>query len=103
MLVFKDITARHSGKYTCFARNSAAKVNYTAEMLVRGICTIEYLFLCFLLFFFLLSVWYLWLEAIYFHAFKRNFLHVFLADIVCLADRSDVQLTFSWALFIVRK
>lgn len=38
LLVFKDISARHSGKYTCFARNSAAKANYTAEMLVRGMC-----------------------------------------------------------------
>lgn len=36
LLVFKDITARHSGKYTCFAANSASKVNYTAELLVRG-------------------------------------------------------------------
>uniref|UniRef100_A0A336KKP0 CSON012059 protein n=1 Tax=Culicoides sonorensis TaxID=179676 RepID=A0A336KKP0_CULSO len=34
-LVFKDITSRHSGKYTCFATNSAAKVNYTAELLVK--------------------------------------------------------------------
>lgn len=36
LLVFKDITARHSGKYTCYAANSASKVNYTAELLVRG-------------------------------------------------------------------
>lgn len=36
MLVFKDITAHHSGKYTCFASNSAAKVNFTAELLVKG-------------------------------------------------------------------
>lgn len=36
LLVFKDITARHSGKYTCFAANSAAKVNYTAELFVKG-------------------------------------------------------------------
>lgn len=35
-LVFKDITSRHSGKYTCFAGNSAAKVNYTTELLVKG-------------------------------------------------------------------
>lgn len=35
-LIFKDITSRHSGKYTCFATNSAAKVNYTAELLVKG-------------------------------------------------------------------
>lgn len=36
LLVFKDITARHSGKYTCFATNSAAKVNFTAELFVKG-------------------------------------------------------------------
>jgi Down syndrome cell adhesion molecule len=36
LLVFKDITARHSGKYTCFASNTAAKVNFTAELFVKG-------------------------------------------------------------------
>lgn len=36
VLVFKDITAKHSGQYTCFATNSAAKVNFTADLLVRG-------------------------------------------------------------------
>lgn len=36
LLVFKDITARHSGKYTCYATNSAAKINYTAELFVKG-------------------------------------------------------------------
>ncbi|KAH8356359.1 hypothetical protein KR084_005979 [Drosophila pseudotakahashii] len=35
LLVFKDISARHSGKYTCYASNAAAKVNYTAELQVR--------------------------------------------------------------------
>uniref|UniRef100_A0A1B0CZL2 Ig-like domain-containing protein n=1 Tax=Phlebotomus papatasi TaxID=29031 RepID=A0A1B0CZL2_PHLPP len=35
ILVFKDLTDRHSGRYTCFATNSAAKVNYTAELNVR--------------------------------------------------------------------
>ncbi|KAH8340543.1 hypothetical protein KR059_000756, partial [Drosophila kikkawai] len=35
LLVFKDITARHSGKYTCYASNAAAKVNFTAELQVR--------------------------------------------------------------------
>lgn len=35
LLVFKDITARHSGQYTCYATNAAAKVNYTSELLVR--------------------------------------------------------------------
>ncbi|XP_059217414.1 cell adhesion molecule Dscam2 [Stomoxys calcitrans] len=35
LLVFKDISAKHSGKYTCYATNAAAKVNYTAELQVR--------------------------------------------------------------------
>ncbi|XP_022215231.2 Down syndrome cell adhesion molecule-like protein Dscam2 isoform X3 [Drosophila obscura] len=35
LLVFKDISAKHSGKYTCYAGNAAAKVNYTAELQVR--------------------------------------------------------------------
>lgn len=35
LLVFKEITSRHSGKYSCFATNSAAKVNFTAELLVK--------------------------------------------------------------------
>lgn len=36
LLVFKDISAKHSGKYTCYASNVAAKVNFTAELQVRG-------------------------------------------------------------------
>lgn len=36
MLVFKDISAKHSGRYTCYASNSAATVNYTSELLVKG-------------------------------------------------------------------
>lgn len=46
LLVFKDITARHSGRYTCYATNSAAKVNYTAELFVKGwhlLCVINLL------------------------------------------------------------
>ncbi|KAL5284148.1 hypothetical protein ACFFRR_006432 [Megaselia abdita] len=35
LLVFKDINSRHSGRYTCFASNAAAKVNYTADLQVR--------------------------------------------------------------------
>ncbi|CAG9136240.1 unnamed protein product [Plutella xylostella] len=34
-LVFKEVTAQHSGSYTCVASNSAAKVNYTAELVVK--------------------------------------------------------------------
>ncbi|CAG9581989.1 unnamed protein product, partial [Danaus chrysippus] len=34
-LVFKEVSARHSGLYTCVASNSAAKVNYTAELVVK--------------------------------------------------------------------
>lgn len=36
LLVFKDISAKHSGRYTCYASNSAATVNYTSELLVKG-------------------------------------------------------------------
>lgn len=36
MLVFKDISSKHSGKYTCYASNSAATVNHTSELLVKG-------------------------------------------------------------------
>ncbi|XP_051862940.1 cell adhesion molecule Dscam2 isoform X2 [Drosophila albomicans] len=35
LLVLKDISVRHSGKYTCLASNAAAKVNFTAELQVR--------------------------------------------------------------------
>lgn len=35
-LVFKEVSAHHSGMYTCVASNSAAKVNYTAELVVKG-------------------------------------------------------------------
>lgn len=35
-LVFKDVSSRHSGLYTCVASNSAAKVNFTAELIVKG-------------------------------------------------------------------
>ncbi|KOX68634.1 Down syndrome cell adhesion molecule-like protein Dscam2 [Melipona quadrifasciata] len=35
LLVFKELSSRHSGKYTCVATNSAAKVNHTAELLVK--------------------------------------------------------------------
>ncbi|XP_034948275.1 Down syndrome cell adhesion molecule-like protein Dscam2 isoform X1 [Chelonus insularis] len=35
LLVFKELTSKHSGKYTCVATNSAAKVNHTTELLVK--------------------------------------------------------------------
>jgi Down syndrome cell adhesion molecule len=35
LLVFKDITSKHSGRYTCFAMNTAAKVNSSADLLVK--------------------------------------------------------------------
>ncbi|XP_058830387.1 cell adhesion molecule Dscam2 isoform X2 [Topomyia yanbarensis] len=35
LLILKDISAQHSGTYTCFALNAAAQVNYTAELLVQ--------------------------------------------------------------------
>lgn len=36
ILVFKRVTAQHSGQYTCVASNSAATVNHTAQLLVKG-------------------------------------------------------------------
>lgn len=36
MLVFKDISSKHNGRYTCFASNTAATMNFTSELLVRG-------------------------------------------------------------------
>lgn len=35
-LVFNQVTSRHSGSYTCVASNTAASVNYTAQLLVKG-------------------------------------------------------------------
>ncbi|XP_015187903.1 PREDICTED: Down syndrome cell adhesion molecule-like protein Dscam2 isoform X4 [Polistes dominula] len=35
LLVFKELSSRHSGKYTCVATNSADKANHTAELLVK--------------------------------------------------------------------
>ncbi|XP_044594739.1 Down syndrome cell adhesion molecule-like protein Dscam2 [Cotesia glomerata] len=35
LLVFKELTSKHSGKYTCVATNNAAKVNHTTELLVK--------------------------------------------------------------------
>jgi Down syndrome cell adhesion protein len=34
-LVFKEVSSRHSGNYTCIATNKAAKVNETTELLVK--------------------------------------------------------------------
>ncbi|XP_053686439.1 cell adhesion molecule Dscam2 [Sabethes cyaneus] len=35
LLILKNITAKHRGRYTCFALNAAAEVNHTAELLVQ--------------------------------------------------------------------
>ncbi|XP_044742030.1 Down syndrome cell adhesion molecule-like protein Dscam2 [Chrysoperla carnea] len=35
ILIFKTVNAKHSGDYTCIARNNAAKVNYTATLMVK--------------------------------------------------------------------
>ncbi|XP_068085516.1 cell adhesion molecule Dscam2 [Anabrus simplex] len=35
MLVFNKVTSHHSGAYTCVAKNNAASVNYTAQLLVK--------------------------------------------------------------------
>lgn len=34
-LIFKEVSSRHSGRYTCIATNKAARVNETAELLVK--------------------------------------------------------------------
>lgn len=34
-LVFNEVSSRHSGRYTCVATNNAAKVNESAELLVK--------------------------------------------------------------------
>lgn len=36
LLMFDELTARHSGDYTCRVTNRAAAVNYTAPLAVRG-------------------------------------------------------------------
>lgn len=36
MLIFKEVSSRHSGAYTCVANNAAAKANYTAHLMVKG-------------------------------------------------------------------
>lgn len=35
-LIFSDVSSRHSGDYTCVASNMAAKVNHTAQLMVKG-------------------------------------------------------------------
>lgn len=36
MLIFKEVSSKHSGAYTCVASNSAARANYTAHLMVKG-------------------------------------------------------------------
>jgi Down syndrome cell adhesion protein len=36
ILIFKEVSSRHSGAYTCVASNSAARANYTAKLMVKG-------------------------------------------------------------------
>ena len=38
MLTIDNVHARHAGNYTCKAKNYAAAVNYTAQLVVNGIC-----------------------------------------------------------------
>lgn len=37
MLTIDNVSARHAGKYSCLARNHAAAVNHTTELIVNGI------------------------------------------------------------------
>lgn len=34
--MFSDLTAKHSGEYTCRVSNHAATVNYTSTLSVKG-------------------------------------------------------------------
>lgn len=36
MLIFKEVSSKHSGAYTCVANNAAARANYTAHLMVKG-------------------------------------------------------------------
>jgi len=36
MLSIDSVQARHAGKYSCRAKNHAAAVNYTTELIVNG-------------------------------------------------------------------
>lgn len=35
MLIFKEVSSRHSGEYTCVASNAAARTNYSATLMVK--------------------------------------------------------------------
>lgn len=35
-LTFSNLGARHSGHYTCIAKNAAAEANFTAKLVIRG-------------------------------------------------------------------
>lgn len=37
LLMFSELSARHSGAYTCRVSNLAATVNYTATLSVKGL------------------------------------------------------------------
>lgn len=39
MLSIDSVQARHAGKYSCRAKNHAAAVNYTTDLIVNGIWT----------------------------------------------------------------
>jgi len=40
VLGIDNVQARHAGKYSCRAKNHAAAVNYTSDLVVNGICDI---------------------------------------------------------------
>lgn len=43
-LTFSNLGARHSGHYTCIAKNAAAEANFTAKLVIRGkyLCCLWY-------------------------------------------------------------
>lgn len=42
MLSIDSVQARHAGRYSCRAKNHAAAVNYTTELIVNGIAVHQY-------------------------------------------------------------
>lgn len=42
MLLFKSLTAAHSGTYTCVVTNTAGKANVSVELAIKGIVDFMY-------------------------------------------------------------
>lgn len=42
VLTIDSVTGQQAGNFTCQASNSASSVDFTAELIVNGICNIQY-------------------------------------------------------------